>query len=194
MSSNPAAFRRRSGGCPSNLLRLIASKSKWKMTRAVVLHRRDESKKALACQPYLHPESRIPFDTPAATENNSGFYVECNGNFSFPDRVLPKAPKKTYPPSFKYVSPGMTSVEYLKNRPTEALFTCGFDPLRGFGVEYDSKSQEAQIEGGFAASLSRVNAWISTNGFVARWVYRCHDGGSDGVEESRLWLMSTARL
>jgi acetyl esterase/lipase len=116
------------------------------MTEALSLRRRDEGKKNIAGQLLLYPESRIPFDTPAAEENNSGYYLECNGIFSFADHYLPKAPEKTYPPSFKYVSPGMQSVEYLRNQPPTALFTCGFDPLRDVGVEYGWKLQQAGVD------------------------------------------------
>jgi acetyl esterase/lipase len=59
---------------------------------------------------------------------------------------LPKAPGKTYLPSYKFVSPGMQSIEYLREQPTVALFTCGFDPLRDVGVEYGSKLQEAGVD------------------------------------------------
>lgn len=40
----------------------------------------DEGKKPLKAQVLLYPEARLPFDTPAATENNSGFYLECAHN------------------------------------------------------------------------------------------------------------------
>ena len=46
------------------------------MTAAVILRLRDE-KKLLAAQVLLYPEARLPFDTKAAVENNSGFYLEC---------------------------------------------------------------------------------------------------------------------
>jgi len=116
------------------------------MTEALALRRRDEGKHNIAGQMLLYPESRLPFDTKAAVENNSGLYLECNGIFSFADHYLPKAPEKTYPPSYKYVSPGMQSIEDLKNVPPAALFTNGFDPLRDVGVEYGSKLQEAGVE------------------------------------------------
>ncbi|KAK5203983.1 hypothetical protein LTR72_010642 [Exophiala xenobiotica] len=116
------------------------------MTEALSLRRRDEGKKNIAGQLLLYPESRLPFDTPAAVENNSGYYLECNGIFSFADHYLPKAPEKTFPPSYKYVSPGMQDSGFLKNQPPAALFTCGFDPLRDVGVEYGSKLQEAGVE------------------------------------------------
>lgn len=116
------------------------------MTEAISLRRRDQGKKNIAGQILLYPESRVPFDTPAAVENNSGLYLECNGIFSFAYNYLPKAPGKTFPPSYQYVSPGMQSVEYLKNQPPAALFICGFDPLRDVGVEYGSKLQEAGVQ------------------------------------------------
>lgn len=116
------------------------------MTEALALRLRDEGKKNIHAQILLYPESRIPFDTPAATENNSGLYLECNGIFSFADHYLPRAPEEFYPPSYKYVSPGMQENSYLKGVPPAALYTCGFDPLRDVGVEYGSKLQKADVE------------------------------------------------
>ncbi|KAI1288970.1 Alpha/Beta hydrolase protein [Xylaria venustula] len=100
----------------------------------------------LKAQILLYPEARLPFDTPAATENNSGFYLECNGIFSFADHYLPRRPNTPYPPAHRYVSPGIQSVESLKDLPPAAVFTCGFDPLRDVGIEYASKLQKAGNE------------------------------------------------
>jgi acetyl esterase/lipase len=47
------------------------------MTAAVSLRLRDEGKKPLSAQVLLYPEARLPFDTKAASENNSGLYLEC---------------------------------------------------------------------------------------------------------------------
>ena len=47
------------------------------MTAAVSLRLRDEGKKPLAAQVLLYPEERLPFDTKAAADNNSGLYLEC---------------------------------------------------------------------------------------------------------------------
>lgn len=47
------------------------------MTAAISLRLKDEKKKPLKAQILLYPEARLPFDTPAATENNSGYYLEC---------------------------------------------------------------------------------------------------------------------
>ncbi|MCJ1382056.1 hypothetical protein MMC17_005168 [Xylographa soralifera] len=110
------------------------------MTTALSLRFKDEGKKPLKAQILLYPEARIPFDTPAASENNSGYYLECNGIFSFADHYLPRGT----PPSHPYVSPGMLPISSLKDLPPAAIFTCGFDPLRDVGVEYASKLQEAE--------------------------------------------------
>ncbi|KAG6366931.1 hypothetical protein INS49_001112 [Diaporthe citri] len=72
------------------------------MTAALSLRRRDQGLKALAGQILLYPEARLPFDTPAAVENNTGYYLECNGIFSFGDHYLPKAPEETVAPSYEY--------------------------------------------------------------------------------------------
>jgi acetyl esterase/lipase len=47
------------------------------MTAAVSLRLRDEKKTPLAAQVLLYPEAKLPFNTKAAVENNSGFYLEC---------------------------------------------------------------------------------------------------------------------
>ncbi|EED21515.1 hydantoin racemase (Dcg1), putative [Talaromyces stipitatus ATCC 10500] len=120
------------------------------MTAALALRRQDQRLKNMAGQILLYPEARIPFDTPAATENNTGgsLYLVCNGIFSFADHYLPKSPREgAYPPSHRYVSPGMQKVEDLQaNLPPVALFTCGWDPLRDVAVEYGSKLQEAGVQ------------------------------------------------
>ncbi|KAK9776065.1 putative Alpha/beta hydrolase fold-3 domain-containing protein [Seiridium cardinale] len=113
------------------------------MTAALSLRLKDEGKKPMKAQMLLYPEARLPFDTPAASENNSGLYLECNGIFSFADHYLPRAPNKFYPPAHRYVSPGMQPVDELKGVPAAAVFTCGFDPLRDVGVEYASKLKKA---------------------------------------------------
>lgn len=43
----------------------------------------DEGKRQMAAQILLYPEARVPFDTPAAEENNSGLYLECEFFLSF---------------------------------------------------------------------------------------------------------------
>ncbi|KAE9405707.1 hypothetical protein BT96DRAFT_915913 [Gymnopus androsaceus JB14] len=112
------------------------------MTAAVSLRRQDNEQKPLAAQILLYPEARIPFDTLAAVENNSGYYLECNGIFRFADNYLPRG----IPPSNRYVSPGMQSIDELQNQPPAAIYTSGFDPLRDVGVEYASKLQKANNE------------------------------------------------
>lgn len=79
------------------------------MTAAISLRRCDESKKLLAGQVHfshpllrstheltiikvlLYPEARLPFDTPAVSENSSGYYLECNGIFSLLITTCPAA-------------------------------------------------------------------------------------------------------
>ncbi|KAK3938325.1 alpha/beta hydrolase fold-domain-containing protein [Diplogelasinospora grovesii] len=112
------------------------------MTAGVTLRRLDEGKKPLAAQMLLYPEARLPFDTPAATENNSGYYLECNGIFSFADHYLPRGT----PPAHRYVSPGMQPARDLKGQPPTTVFTSGFDPLRDVGVEYAHKLSEAGVD------------------------------------------------
>ena len=108
------------------------------MTAAITLRRKDNGKKPLDAQILFYPEARVPFDTPAAVENNSGYYLECNGIFSFADHYLPRGT----PPSHRYVSPGMQATDKLSGLPPAAVYTSGFDPRRDVGVEYASKMQQ----------------------------------------------------
>lgn len=110
------------------------------MTAAIACRRRDEGKKNIAGQVLLYPEARLPFDTPAASENNSGLYLECNGIFSFANNYLPR---NGTAPGHPYVSPGMQANKKLRDLPPSVIFTCGFDPLRDVGVEYSTKLKEA---------------------------------------------------
>lgn len=89
------------------------------------------------------PSGTLERDTPAADENNSGYYLECNGIFSFADHYLPRG----VPPSHRYVSPGMQASEKLKGVPPVGVCTSGYDPLRDVGVEYATKLEEANGQG-----------------------------------------------
>jgi acetyl esterase/lipase len=109
------------------------------MTAAISLRRKDQGQKPLAAQILLYPEARLPFDTPAASENNTGLYLECNGIFSFADHYLPRGT----PPGHRYISPGMQDVEKLEGLPPASVYTSGFDPLRDVGVEYAHKLESA---------------------------------------------------
>ncbi|KAI0748175.1 Alpha/Beta hydrolase protein [Daedaleopsis nitida] len=109
------------------------------MTAALALRRRDDGLKNICAQLLVYPEARLPFDTRACEENNTGLYLEANGIFSFADHYLPRG----VPPATPYVSPGMQPVSGLKELPPALVFTAGFDPLRDVGVEYASKLQEA---------------------------------------------------
>ncbi|KAL4963473.1 alpha/beta hydrolase [Aspergillus stella-maris] len=108
------------------------------MTAAISLRLRDEGKKGLAGAFLLYPEARVPFDTPAAVENNEGPYLSCNGIFEFARNYVPPG----VPPSTPYISPGQQPLEKLKNLPPTNIYTCGFDCLRDVGVEYASKLEE----------------------------------------------------
>ncbi|GAA6029934.1 hypothetical protein JCM8097_009176 [Rhodosporidiobolus ruineniae] len=136
------------------------------MTAAASLWIKDkeEGVENLKAQVLLYPEARVPFDTPAAEENNSGYYLvrsacsppsrhrphllalpqECNGIFSFADHYCPRGT----PPSNRYISPGMQPSSSLSALPRAHIFTAGFDPLRDVGVEYAHKLRAAGNEVG----------------------------------------------
>ncbi|KAI0721042.1 alpha/beta hydrolase fold-domain-containing protein [Cerioporus squamosus] len=112
------------------------------MTAALALRRRDDGLKNIAAQLLVYPEARLPFDTKACSENNTGLYLEANGVFSSADHYLPRG----VPPATPYVSPGMQPVSSLIGLPPALVFTAGFDPLRDVGVEYASKLEDAGTE------------------------------------------------
>ncbi|KAF1362587.1 alpha/beta-hydrolase [Lizonia empirigonia] len=117
---------------------------------------KEYGKKALNSQILLYPEATLPFDTPAAVENNSGYYLECNGIFSFADHYLPRGT----PPSHTYISPGMQDKEYLKGQSRASVYTSGFDPLRDVGVEYAHKSKEAGNEIAWRHYDGMTHGWL----------------------------------
>ena len=135
------------------------------MTAALTLRLHDRSKPNLAVQLLLYPEARLPFDTPAATENNSGYYLECNGIFSFADHYLPRG----IPPATRDISPGMQPVDALHDLPPAVVFTAGFDPLRDVGVEYAHKLQAAGNQ------VQWLHQPELTHGFIqmTRWSEKC---------------------
>ncbi|KAF9876822.1 alpha beta hydrolase fold-3 domain protein [Colletotrichum karsti] len=85
------------------------------MTAALALRRKDQKKKPMKACMLLYPEARLPFDTKAAVENNSGFYLECNGIFGFAAHYATRG----VPPSHRYISPGMQEVEDFEGRPCQ---------------------------------------------------------------------------
>lgn len=159
------------------------------MTEAITLWRLDKDQKNIAGQILLYPESRIPFDTLASSENNGDqdLYLVCNGIFSFADHYLSKGPGRVYTPSHRYVSPGFQSVNQLQNVPPAALFTSGFDPLRDVGVEYGSKLQEAGV------SVKWHHYPNLTHGFLqfAPWSPECKSALIDVARELRQMAYGT---
>ncbi|TDZ28353.1 Carboxylesterase NlhH [Colletotrichum trifolii] len=129
---------RRRGICPDRILG-GGDSAGGNLTAALTLRRRDEGRKPVKAALLLYPEPRLPFDTPAAVENNKGLYVECNGIFGFAANYMTRG----VPPNHRYVAPGLQKVHELEHLPPSAIFTCGFDPLRDVGVEYAHKLDEA---------------------------------------------------
>lgn len=60
------------------------------LTASICLRRRDQGKKPLSAQILISPEARLPFDTLAAKENNTGYYLQTNGIFAFADNYMPR--------------------------------------------------------------------------------------------------------
>ena len=147
------------------------------MTAAVTLRRKDNNLPPLLAQLLLYTEARVPFDTPAAVENNTGFYLECNGIFSFADHYLPRG----VPPSNRYISPGMQEVSRLKDLPPAAVYTSGFDPLRDVGVEYASKLEEASNTVQWRHYERLTHGWLQ----MTAWSEAAADAVSDVAKDLR---------
>ncbi|KAI5309919.1 hypothetical protein KEM55_002128 [Ascosphaera atra] len=112
------------------------------ITAGLSIRRRDEGRHPVKAQILLYPLARVPVDTEASVENNTGYYLESaegNGVFAFADHYLSPGTAPSHP----YVSPGMISPEGLKNMPRTAIYTCGFDPYRDVGIEFAAKLEEA---------------------------------------------------
>ncbi|KAK4184239.1 hypothetical protein QBC35DRAFT_525651 [Podospora australis] len=133
------------------------------ITAAVCLRRRDQGKKPLSAQVLLYPAARLPFDTPAARENNPGYYLQCNGIFGFADHYLPR-PNQPHghgaTPGDRYISPGMQPVSDLGNQPRAVVFTAGFDPLRDVGIEYAGKLQQAGVSVKWVHNDDMTHGWL----------------------------------
>ena len=145
------------------------------MTAAVTLRRKDNNRKPLVAQILFYPEARVPFDTAAAVENNSGYYLECNGIFSFADHYLPRG----VPPSSRYISPGMQDVDKLHNLPPAAVYTSGFDPLRDVGVEYASKLEEAGNKVTWRHYDGMTHGWLQMTAWSGDAESAVEDAASD---------------
>ncbi|KAK4158979.1 Alpha/Beta hydrolase protein [Cladorrhinum sp. PSN259] len=118
------------------------------LTASICLRRRDQGKRPLCAQILLYPEARLPFDTLAAKQNNTGYYLQANGIFGFTDNYLPRPtrPNAGPTPLDPYISPGMQSAKGLGNVPKALVVTNGFDPLRDVGIEYAGKLKEAGVD------------------------------------------------
>lgn len=76
----------RSGGVHPDLIAGGGDSARGNLTAAICLRRLDRGEKPLAAQVLLYPEPTMPLDTPAAMENNAGYYLQCNGIFGFADK------------------------------------------------------------------------------------------------------------
>ncbi|CCC05159.1 hypothetical protein SMACR_07896 [Sordaria macrospora] len=156
------------------------------MTAAICLRRMDEGRKPLAGQVLLYPEARLPFDTPAAMENNSSLYLECNGIFSFASNYLPRS--EDISPQDRYISPGMQSVEDLRGQPPAAVFTSGYDPLRDVGCEYANKLSKAGVQTRWHHYDNLTHGWLQ----MTAWSEAAEQAVKDvGQEVKRLAVADT---
>ncbi|OCK79298.1 hypothetical protein K432DRAFT_394019 [Lepidopterella palustris CBS 459.81] len=103
-------------------------------------------------------KARLPFNTPAASENNPGLYLGCDDIFSSADHCLPRGTLTGY----KLTSPGMKPSEDPRNRSPAPVFMGVFDLLRGVSVEYAHKVGGIRNEGALE-SLRDYDVWTATD-------------------------------
>lgn len=104
----------------------------------------------------LYSEPELPFNTPAAEENNSGPYLQCayspigtgkeasltmegNGILRFAANYVPLG----VPLTSRYISPGQQPVDSLRGMPPVAVYTCGLDCLRDVGIRFAQSLRNA---------------------------------------------------
>jgi acetyl esterase/lipase len=88
----------------------------------------------------LFPEAAFPADTPAASENRTGLYLESNGIFSMVRNLVTDADDVRHP----YLTP--MNAESHADLPPAILVTNGYDPLRDVsGCEQGLQGSDASI-------------------------------------------------
>lgn len=110
------------------------------MACVLALKLRDELGPRLALQVPLFPETAFPADTPAASENRTGLYLESNGIFAMVRNLVRNSDDVRHP----YITP--MNAESHADLPPAILVTNGFDPLRDVGHEYAKKLAAAGNE------------------------------------------------
>ena len=98
------------------------------MTCVLALELRDTACPRLALQVPLFPEAAFPADTPSASENRTGLYLESNGIFSMVRNLVTNADHVRHP----YLTP--MNAESHADLPPAILVTNGYDPLRDVGA------------------------------------------------------------
>ena len=135
------------------------------MTCVIAQRLRDNGGPKLALQVPLFPETALPFDTLAASENRTGLYLETAGILLFARNLLPNDADMRQP----YVTP--MNAETLAGLPPTILVTNGFDPLRDVGHTYARKLAEAGND------ITYVHHPNLTHGFLqfTRWSKACYE-------------------
>jgi len=133
------------------------------MTCVLALKLRDTAGPRLALQVPLFPEAAFPADTPSASENRTGLYLESNGIFSMVRNLVTNADDVRHP----YLTP--LNAESHADLPPAILVTNGYDPLRDVGHAY---AQQLAAAGN---DLAYVHNPDLTHGFIqfTRWSRAC---------------------
>jgi acetyl esterase len=133
------------------------------MTCVLALKLRDTAGPRLALQVPLFPEAAFPADTPSASENRTGLYLESNGIFSMVRNLVTNADDVRHP----YLTP--MNAESHADLPPAILVTNGYDPLRDVGHAY---AQQLAAAGN---DLTYVHNPDLTHGFIqfTRWSRAC---------------------
>jgi acetyl esterase/lipase len=96
----------------------------------------------------------------ATTENNSGYYFECNGIFSLADHYLPRS----VPLSHQYIWLDMQSINYLKGVLKASGYTSRFDLLKDVDVDGAVKLEEVGVEVTWTHYEGMTHGWLQIGG------------------------------
>lgn len=107
------------------------------MTCVLALRLRDAGGPRPALQMPLFPETALPFDTPAGSENRTGLYLETAGVFLFAWNLVP------HDVDLRSQEITPLNAPSLADLPPTLLVTNGFDPLRDVGHAYARALAEA---------------------------------------------------
>ncbi len=124
------------------------------MTAVLALKMRDRQGPRMALQLLLYPETALPFETRAGSENTTGYYLETAGVLLFAWNYVPQGQDLAFP----YITP--LNADSHADLPPAYVVTNGFDPLRDVGHAYAQRLARA------GNPVTYVNHEDLTHGFI----------------------------